>query len=146
MNDEIDDGIARLRGLRGFDGLPEDVLRRLVDSSTTRSYPQGGVVFEKGESPNSVYIILSGRIRILDEGEEWPVTATLGPGDVLGEVGPLFEVQRTRGAEADQPAELMVVPQHSFTALLDDAPDFEQLVRERMRAYLPTFVTPDDEH
>jgi CRP-like cAMP-binding protein len=131
-----DDSLLQsLREVPGFDALDERELARAAAAAARRFYPAGSFVFEKGEDADGLYVILSGRIRILDEGGEWPETAVLGPGHFFGEVGLLLGVWRTRSAEAVLDTDLLVIPQDAFTALVGDHPEVERAMRERVEAF-----------
>jgi CRP-like cAMP-binding protein len=59
----------------------------------------GDVIFHKGEVGHEMYVLLRGRIEIVDEGPEGDkVLAMLGPGETFGEMA-LFE-HKARSAKA----------------------------------------------
>jgi len=59
----------------------------------------GDLIFEKGEVGHEMYVLLKGRVEIIDEGPEGERTlAVLGPGETFGEMA-LFE-HKARSAKA----------------------------------------------
>ncbi len=95
-------------------------------------------MFEKGSSPDGLYIVLSGQVRVLDDaGAE---LNALGPGHFFGELSLLSGTVRQNGVQAVQDAELMVVPRELFEALMASNPELRDTIRreaeERLAANL----------
>ena len=82
-----------------FQGLPLDMLIRLVEGSVRRSFGTGArLAYEGDEVAHCLHVILVGQVRIERSlpDEDWPVVlAECGPGDVVGELG-LFDGPRRR--------------------------------------------------
>jgi len=93
--------------------------RRLARRATGRRYGAGSVVVREGDTSMTLYVVLSGRVRVVREGE--PI-AELGPGCHFGELGLLGDTPRSATVVALEPTECALV----------DKWDFErQLRRER---------------
>lgn len=86
-----------------------DVSTFVHDSLMPISYPPDSVIFEEGESSDNAYIIDQGNVQISvnDNGAE-RVIATLGPGELLGEMAPLDT--NNRSATATALVETTVIP------------------------------------
>ena len=72
-------------------GMDEDMVGELLDSSQVRQrkYEKGSIIFHDGETPHSLYILLSGEVHILKDtfsGRQIFLSAIDEPGDVFGEV------------------------------------------------------------
>lgn len=68
--------------------LPDAAVRQLAAHGQVRSFRKNAVVIHEGEVGDSLYVILSGRVKIFvadGEGREM-ILDTLGPGDVVGEM------------------------------------------------------------
>jgi CRP/FNR family cyclic AMP-dependent transcriptional regulator len=68
--------------------LPDGAVRQLAAHGQVRSFRKNAVVINEGEAGDSLYVILSGRVKIFvadGEGREM-ILDTLGPGDVVGEM------------------------------------------------------------
>lgn len=68
--------------------LPDGAVRQLAAHGQVRTFRKNAVVITEGETSDSLYVILSGRVRIFvadSEGREM-ILDTLGPGDVVGEM------------------------------------------------------------
>ena len=68
-----------------------------------RSYPRGSSILRAGEETEALYIILSGRVKVLipDEQGREVILTMLGPRDFVGEMGLFVEAQK-REVEAAQ--------------------------------------------
>jgi CRP/FNR family cyclic AMP-dependent transcriptional regulator len=75
------------------------------------SLPEGTTVFRQGDPGGSLYVIRSGRVRVLKRsaGRERMVT-TLGPGDFFGEMAVVTGRPRSATVEVIEDAELLKVP------------------------------------
>lgn len=77
------------------------------------------VLIEQGRSGSEVFIIVDGTVTVSRDGEE---LATLGPGEVVGEVAVLDRGRRTARVTANTPVEVMVFDPGGFASLLREAP------------------------
>jgi CRP/FNR family cyclic AMP-dependent transcriptional regulator len=107
-----------LRTALDFAGLDEQTLDGLADAASLLRLAAGETVFEKGSSPDALYVVVSGRVAIVDaiHGEEREI-AVIDPGDFFGELSLALHTTRTRTARARQPSELLVVPRAAFDEL-----------------------------
>jgi CRP-like cAMP-binding protein len=87
--------------------LPKPERAVLIDRCVTRTYERGETLFAVGERADGLHLIAAGEVRVVrrDEEGEPLVLATLGPGDVVGEVALVFR----RPVSADATAVLPVV-------------------------------------
>jgi CRP/FNR family transcriptional regulator, cyclic AMP receptor protein len=130
--------VKALRSVPDFASLDEHALLRIVGASVNLFWPAGSVVFERGSPSEALYIVLSGRVRILErDGRSEVEVATVEPGSSFGELSLLLNTKHTREARADQDAELMVIPKDSFQELLQSNPDLEEQFRRRVAERLP---------
>ena len=83
-----------------FSKITEKELEIIVKASDKRSLLRGDVLFRENDKPNSLFLVESGRIAIVNKsfiGKE-SVVALMENGDLFGEMG-LFD-NRGRSAEA----------------------------------------------
>jgi len=71
----------------------EDKFEWLIPFGNTRTLPSGAMVFSKGETADSLFIVIEGEVLIPEVG------ATLGPNTMIGEIS-LFSGDRRRTASA----------------------------------------------
>ncbi|HEY3495169.1 MAG TPA: protein kinase [Polyangiaceae bacterium] len=75
-----------------------------------QAYADGQLVIREGDTGEAAYIIVSGRCRAFrkaDDGEE--TLATMGPGDVFGEMALLLDEPRAASVVAVEPCTLLVL-------------------------------------
>ena len=80
---------------------------------------EGTTVFRQGDLGGSMYVIRSGKVRVLKEahGRQREVT-TLGPGDFFGEMAVVTGRPRSATAEVVEEAELLKVPADKLEDML----------------------------
>ena len=75
------------------------------------SLPEGTTVFRQGDPGGSVYVIRSGKVRVLkDSAGRQRMVTTLGPGDFFGEMAVVTGRPRSATVEVIEDAELLKVP------------------------------------
>ena len=99
-------------------------LRDFAQRAVTRTFPKNTVVVREGERTDSLYIIVSGRVRIYvsDEGKEI-VLGESGPGEYFGEMV-LDEGPRSASVMTLEPTEFLVVPKEDFREFVATSPQF----------------------
>jgi CRP/FNR family cyclic AMP-dependent transcriptional regulator len=114
------DLVADLRRAALFAGVAPARLVPLAGRAFLRRYAAGQVVFTEGEPSEHLYVVRSGRVRVLVQsvhGDE--VTfAVLGPGDTLGELSVIDGQARSASAEALGDLELVALPADEVRAAL----------------------------
>ncbi len=88
-------------------------------STARKDFAEGSVVFERGDPPDFIYYVLSGRVGL--EG----VDVVLGPGEVFGEIAFFTDARaRTLSARCLEPCELLALDEAAFTRLHYQDPAF----------------------
>lgn len=107
-----------------FSDLSESELQIIESRSTTRSYRKHTVIMEKDDESDSLYVILSGRVKayVSDEEGKEIVVNMLGPGGYFGELALLGRMRRTASVMTTEDSRLMVIPKHAFLECLTDHP------------------------
>lgn len=109
-----------------FRGAPQPVLSAVGNAATIRNLVRGDVLFEADDRPDSLYIVLSGRIAIaignrpFDHRES--VVALMDEGALFGEMGLLDEGNRSAGARAIESASVLEIPYSAVRNQLDANP------------------------
>lgn len=108
-----------------FANLDESALRALAPHGAVRAFPKNAVVVNQGDETDSLYILLSGRVKAFvgeEDGRE-VVLNTAGAGDYFGEVvldgGP-----RSASIMTLEPCRLFVIPRGDIEGLIDSNPAF----------------------
>lgn len=125
-----------------FRDLPEAMVTNFMNDLTIRKYRDMEHVIEEGDAGDSMYIIRSGKTRVIAHmlGRELEL-AVLGEGDIFGEVGFLTGRPRTAAVIADGPAEVFEISRLDIEKLIETNPDimariedfYETRVRDTIR-------------
>jgi CRP/FNR family cyclic AMP-dependent transcriptional regulator len=110
----------------------EQIVKLLADCGHVVRYPKGAVIITQGDPSDSLYVIISGRVKVYlsdDSGRE-VVFAEYGPGDYVGELA-LDKGVRSASVATLEPCTLSYVSQQSFKDFLANDPDaaFDLVVR-----------------
>ena len=95
-----------------FADLEEAELERFSHVAVPRSFPAGTRVFHEGDRSDACYIVREGSFRVTREHSDGRAItlATLGPGEVFGELAMLDGDTRSASAEALSDGELLALP------------------------------------
>jgi len=101
------------------------------------TFPEGGVVFIKGDRGNVAYMVRRGKVEIRHAGR---VVESMTRGEVFGEMALIDAEPRSASAVAVGPTELAVIDKDAFHRLIREDPDFAiyvmRLLSRRLRATL----------
>ncbi len=80
-----------------FSAFPKEALEDLLASTSLRSYQEGDIIVTEGEEGHSLFLLVSGEVKVFTRGErgEHLQLAELGEGDFFGEVSLLTGKPRT---------------------------------------------------
>ena len=116
---------AVLKAVPLFASFPEDQLRMLTTVVTRRSLPRSTTVMASGDPTDSLYIVLSGRLKVMmsdAEGKE-VILSILTAGEFFGEMGLIDDSPRSASVVAIEPCELLAITRRDFKKCL--AENFE---------------------
>jgi CRP/FNR family cyclic AMP-dependent transcriptional regulator len=128
-----------LERTRLFRGLPAATIQQISALSIRRSYSNGAIVFSQADPGDSLYGVVTGKIRISassPSGREMFLNI-MEPGDTFGEIALLDGRHRTATASAISQSELIIITRDHFLELLKREPELVshvvQLLCERIR-------------
>ena len=100
-------------------------LRDFAQHAITRAFPKNTVVVTEGDRTDSLYIIVSGRVKIYvsDEQGKEIVLNESGPGEYFGEMV-LDEGPRSASVMTLEPTRFLVVPKEDFKDFVAKSPEF----------------------
>lgn len=136
MTDQVD----RLTRTSFFADADRGMLGRVADSSRERHLIRGDVLFNEGDPPDALYLVLGGRIAIamsspVDRRES--VVALMEPGDLFGDLGMLDDGPRSALARALEPSSVLEVPYAPVRELFEQDPrllwNVTRLLASRLR-------------
>lgn len=115
---------AFLREVPLFAGLSGKHLSGLAKACTERSYKAGDVLVHQGHPGVGLFIITSGKVRIVkhnEEGRRFEI-ATHGRGEVIGELAVLDGAARTADVEAIEDTTCLVLASWAFNSFMQSHP------------------------
>ncbi|MFC9760453.1 FAD-dependent oxidoreductase [Rhodococcus jostii] len=130
VDDETPDEVG------AFPRLTDDQVATLEVGGTRRSVRAGEVLIREGAPSNNFFVVLSGKVAVIDEGDgdgERRILRVHGPGRFLGELGLLEGQVAFFTAEAIEDGEMLVVPAERVRELVAHDPVLSDLI---LRAYL----------
>jgi len=100
-------------------------LRDFARHAVTRTFPKNTVVVTEGDRTDSLYIIVSGRVKIYvsDEKGKEAVLNESGPGEYFGEMV-LDEGPRSASVMTLEQTRFLVVPKEDFKEFVAKSPEF----------------------
>ena len=126
---------ADLKTIPLFEGLSNDELRALADRTVPRSFPKNAIVINEGDLSDSLYLILSGKVKVYlgDESGKELILDIKGPGQYFGEMV-LDEKARSATVMTLEPAQFATLSRAEFTAVLLKHPQIAlQVIRNLIR-------------
>lgn len=121
---------ALLKTVPLFASLPDEQLRALVPAVTRRSAPRGSLIMAAGDPTDSLYIVISGRLKVMmsdSDGKE-VILSILGPGEFFGEMGLIDDHPRSASVVAMEPCELLALTRRDFRKCLAENFDMAMAV------------------
>lgn len=108
-----------------FAGLDEAALHRLAPGGAVRAYTRNVVVVSEGDPTDSLYVVLSGKVKafVSDESGREVVLNTIAAGDYFGEMV-LDGGARSASIMTLEPSKFYVIPQRDVEAMLAKNPEF----------------------
>ena len=121
--------LALLRSSPTFAALPPPALERLARSLKPVDVPAGEVLMREGEPGESAYVIAGGELEVRVRGS---TIATLGRGDLVGEIALLRGGRRVATVVAERDARLYELDRETFLETLSGGHAVEALLDSRL--------------
>ena len=114
---------AKLDNVALFNALPERDLAALADHAVIKAFPKNTVVVNEGDETDSLYVILSGRVKIFlaDENGREFILGGAGPGEYFGEVA-LDGGPRSASVMTLEPCRFAVIPRAEMKVFIGAHP------------------------
>jgi CRP/FNR family transcriptional regulator len=102
-----------------FDGIEFKNCIKILGMGLQTKIRIGDVIFHKGEAGHEMFVILKGRVEIVDEGAGGDRTlAVLGPGETFGEMAFFEKMERSAKAVAMDDTILLALDEEKIERLL----------------------------
>ena len=121
---------AVLKAVPLFSSFPEDQLRMLTSMVARKSVSRSTTIMTGGDPTDSLYIVLSGRLKVMmsdAEGKE-VIHTILGPGEFFGEMGLIDDEPRSATVVAIEACELLYIAKRDFKKCLAENFDMAMAV------------------
>ncbi|NCC25215.1 MAG: Crp/Fnr family transcriptional regulator [Deltaproteobacteria bacterium] len=127
-----------LKDIALFSALNDDELRQLQGVAVTKVFPRNTIIINEGDSSTSIYVILSGQVKVVlgDERGNEMILSILGPGEYFGELALLDGEPRSACVMARERTEALVISRNDFVRIFSLSPKALGLLRgltERLR-------------
>ena len=118
-----------LKNIPLFAGLPEIDLQAIVNKAVIKAYDKNAIVVTEGEFTKSLYVIISGRVKVYlnDENGKELVLDSKDPGEYFGEMV-LDEGPRSASVMTTEPSTFAVISTAVFKGLLVKHPEIALIV------------------
>src|SRR5688572_8142701 len=111
-----------LKNVPLFSSFSDMQLSALVPAVQHRRFPRGAYVIRAGEETDALYIILSGRAKVLipdNDGNE-VILSVIGPSEFFGEMGLIDDLPRSASVATLETCEMLRIGRGGFLACLKD--------------------------
>jgi CRP-like cAMP-binding protein len=133
------DGAGRLAGIELFEGFDQAELDQVAELVQEVDAEQGALLTEQGKPGQTCYVVVKGEAAVV-VGEER--VATLGPGDLVGEMALIDNGPRSATVRAVTPMQLLALDAERFRTLLDEHPKANRAIMAKLSAKLRAADNP----
>ncbi|MEO7555785.1 MAG: cyclic nucleotide-binding domain-containing protein [Acidimicrobiales bacterium] len=126
---KTDDGAERLAGIALFEGFSPAELHRVAELVEEADAQAGAVLTEQGKPGQECFVIVTGEASV-DVGTHR--VATLGPGDLVGEMALIDNQPRSATVRAVTPMRLLALDATRFRTLLDELPKANRAIMAKL--------------
>jgi len=117
--------IAQLKKSSWFDELPDEMLTLLAQKIRKRNLSVDEILFHKGDVGDSLYIMLSGWVKIVTQDKDGNeiILNKVGAGEIIGEMALLDHERRSAGVVALEKTSTLELKREDFMEILKGQPD-----------------------
>ncbi|KAG2244826.1 hypothetical protein Bca52824_093345 [Brassica carinata] len=120
-----------------FKGFPDGLIIQLVSHIKAEYFPPKMEIILQNEIPTDFYIIVSGGVEIIrSKGASEQVLAKLGPGDMVGEIGVVFNIPQPFTVRTRKLSQVIRISHHKFKEMVQSDVDDAKMIITNFMAYL----------
>ena len=126
------DELKELQSSALFAAFERDTLKEVLTSTALRSYDEGDIIVTEGEQGSSLFLIVSGKVKVFtrgEQGEHIPL-AELETGDFFGEVSMLTGKPRTATITAKSEVIAIELDKGSVDRIAAEHPEVQSTLEE----------------
>jgi len=108
-----------------FSGLQDAALAEIEQHGSIKSYPANAVIINQDDQTCSLYVILSGSVKVYISGEDGreALLNHQGAGDYFGDLALIDQQPRVASVMTTEPSRFMVISREAFMACLSRNPE-----------------------
>ncbi len=116
--------VEMLKNVPIFDNLSDDELEAIRSCAVTRNFPKSSVIINEGDSSDSLYIIVKGRVTIYlsDENGKEVILNSQSEGDYFGELALVDDDKRSASVVTAEKSTFLVISKSDFKKVLSAHP------------------------
>jgi MFS family permease len=133
----LDEDLELLQRVHVFDPLPLPALEQLASGLRPRHVNAGETVYQQGDAADGCFVIAAGTADVLGDGR--PI-ATVGPGDLVGEIALLRQVPRTATVRAATEMDLRLLDADRFVCVVTGWETSREVTRGHVDELLDRFT------
>jgi len=116
-----------LKQVSVFEAAPETFFEKIKLCLRYEEHPAGKILLREGQKGDAMYLIREGQVEIL---KEFQAIATLGPGEIFGEMALLNAEPRTATVRLKTPARLYRLNRLAFESVIQAFPEVHERVKQ----------------
>src|SRR5262249_2141935 len=124
--------IALLSRVPVLASMGREALRLLAFAAETRQLRAGDILFRKGDTSDSGYVVAMGAVAMMDDEAE-SAEAIVGPGSLIGEMALISQTNRPATAMAREPTTVLRISRPMFRRTLEEYPQVAQRLAINLR-------------
>jgi CRP/FNR family transcriptional regulator, cyclic AMP receptor protein len=124
----------RVKKIEVFSSLSEEDLEKLARRGQEGTLDEGDVLVKAGSTPENIWAIEEGQVEVERDGD---VVATLGAGDVVGEIGVVNRALRNATVTAKTSVTGFVIAHTDIEELAKEDPGFQSRLEELLEERTP---------
>jgi CRP-like cAMP-binding protein len=117
--------VDHLRSVPLFASCTRKELDLIAKSGDEITMTAGTMLVDQGQTGHEAFVVVDGKVAVKRNGRK---VATLGPGDVFGELALLDNAPRNATVVADTDMQVLVLTRPEFNGLLDEVPGLARKV------------------
>ena len=117
--------VEMLKNVPIFDNLSDEELEAIRQCAVTRNFPKNSVIINEGDTSDSLYIIVKGRVTIYlsDENGKEVILNSQGEGDYFGELALVDDDKRSASVVTAEKSTFLVISKSDFKKVLSTHPE-----------------------